>query len=529
MIKKFTDILECLRPENTFFVKKRLGPDEDGGYVVPEIVLEKCSALMCYGVGGDMRYEEEFAEKYKKPTLLFDHTVTPNIGHWNNDNLKFTPEGLGIGKEKCKDWYEHYSELNLTGEVLLKIDIESGEYEYFKTTDISQLSEKVLGILLEVHWIDSEPNRLSTIDIFNKINSEFALCHIHGNNWGDLWEYKGFNLPKVLELTFINRKLASTTKPDTQAYPIPGLDLPNNPSKEDYQLDFIQTRSDIYMSTEVNSSIESLTQEPYKTEAIVTLTTIPSRLSSNSEINIKSCLDSLLNQSFNNYEIHLNIPEVHKLTGETYALPEWLEELALSNSKLKIFRTPDIGPITRMVETLKRITDPECIIITADDDLVYHTDMVLEQYKNQKERFTDCAVGYDGMSSLDNIFKDIRNHYVTSVPCNVRVNVLQHYKTVSYKRRYFDNDFFEEFIDKSWNDDIVVSAYMGKRKITKYVTYFENERIPMNVKEWQEFGGVTTFPVLRHTQHESNEGCNLRRQNKEEDNFNYFVSLGYLR
>ncbi len=264
-------------------------------------------------------------------------------------------------------------------------------------------------------------------------------------------------------------------------------------------------------------------------KAVITLTTIPSRLISKHPEDIHTCLDSLLDQTFEDYEIHFNIPYKLNSTGEEYVIPEWLDKMVEENPKLKYFRGEDYGSITKIVDTLKRIEDPNCVIITADDDLVYHPEMVEEQYKNQTEKFANCAVGYDGMGSLDNVFTDVRNHYVVSVPFNVKVNVLQHYKTVSYKRCYFEDDFFTDFVDKSWADDVTVSAYMGKQKIDRYVTYYEKEEIPQTIEEWADRGGVTTFPVLRHTQHDSQEGCNIKRANQESDNFMYFVSKGYLR
>lgn len=513
------DIIEVLRPYNTFYSKKRLGPNEDGGYVVPEYVLENCSALFTYGVGHDNRYEEEFSSKYDKPAYLFDHTI--GYEPWEKNKIKFFSEGLGINKESCKEWYEHYEQFNIEGEILLKIDIEDKEYEYISETDISKMGEKVMGLLLEIHWIDNEKNRKDAVKILDKLNEHFVLCHIHGNNWGDLWEYEGYQIPKVLELTFINRKYTPKIKLDDQDYPIQGLDIPNNPNKEDYKLDFLKREQKAHAP--INKSNSSTV------EVVVTLTTLPTRLISSFEYSIKNCLESLVNQNFHNYEVHFNIPDKYNHTGEDYQIPEWLNEMASEYPNLKIFRGEDYGSITKIVDTIKRIEDPECIIITVDDDLVYHEEMVSEQYKNQKERFDNCAVGYDGIGALENVFRDIRNHYVVSVPCNVKVNMLQHYKTVSYKRKYFEEDFFTDFVGKSWADDVVVSAYMGKRNIPKYVTYYENEKIPATKQEWETFGGVTTFPIVRHTQHESEEGCNIKRKNSESDNFNYFVSLGYLK
>ena len=51
--------------------------------------------------------------------------------------------------------------------------------------------------------------------------------------------------------------------------------------------------------------------------------------------------------------------------------------------KLKIFRTEDYGPITKLYPTVERITNPDTIIVVADDDLIYHPEMLVEQVKNQ--------------------------------------------------------------------------------------------------------------------------------------------------
>jgi len=263
-------------------------------------------------------------------------------------------------------------------------------------------------------------------------------------------------------------------------------------------------------------------------KAVITLTTIPSRLQDEDLGGIKKCIQSLITQNFDNYEVHFNIPYIYKYSKEEYNIPEWLIETAEANPTLKIFRGEDYGAITKIADTIKRIKDPETIIITADDDLIYHPDMVLEQYKNQTERFDNCAVGYDGLRALQPTFSDIRDYYVVSIDRNVKVNILQHYKTVSYRRKYFEEDFFIDFLDKSWADDITVSAYMGKQGIEKIVTFYTKEHIPSSKEEWSKIGGVTTFPVLAHTNHSREEGCFLYRDKEVSDNIKYFTSKGFL-
>jgi hypothetical protein len=231
-----SNFLHLLKPQNVFQTKKRIGPPEDGGYVMTEFVMENCAALFTYGVGYDTRYEEQFSRDYNKPVYLFDHTI--NGEPWQRDNLTYRPEGLGYA-ENCKEWFDHYNELGINGDILLKIDIEGYEYEYFSKTDMEKINSNVMGMILEVHWIDNGDNRNNFISIMNKMSEHFVLSHIHGNVWGDVWDFEGHSIPKVFELSFVNKKVITQYEPDNQSYPIEGLDISNNPSKEDCKLDFL--------------------------------------------------------------------------------------------------------------------------------------------------------------------------------------------------------------------------------------------------------------------------------------------------
>jgi glycosyltransferase involved in cell wall biosynthesis len=268
------------------------------------------------------------------------------------------------------------------------------------------------------------------------------------------------------------------------------------------------------------------------TNVIVTLTTIPNRLHDLGEQGIKLCIESLLNQSYQDYEIHFNIPYENQLTNQKYdPLPDWI----LQEERIKIFREADVGPITKILGTINRITNPETIIIVVDDDLVYHHDLVMEQVLNQ-DRFPEYIVGYDGMRSRDkdgkfsNYFGDTRDYYFTSHRRNSLVDILQHYKSVSYKRRYFEEDFFDFIKENSyWADDLLLAAYFSYKKRNRLCTYYHSDKELLTFDEWITEGGVCTFPVLRHTHHETFEGCNIFRQNpNNEETFLYrFIDNGY--
>ena len=202
-----------------------------------------------------------------------------------------------------------------------------------------------------------------------------------------------------------------------------------------------------------------------------------------------------------------------KSTGEEYVIPQWLSDITKLNPNFLIFRTDDFGPITKFYPTVQRTDNPETIIVVCDDDLVYHPEMLKEQVINQS-RFDNSAVGYDGLTCWKPIYNDVRDHYITAIRKNFKVKILQHYKTISYKRKFVKEDF-QAFMDEyyNWNDDILMSAYLGKHDIKRISTYSEKYTPDYKtLQEWQAGNGAITFPVIKHTSHEGNEGCTVYRQ-----------------
>jgi len=273
------------------------------------------------------------------------------------------------------------------------------------------------------------------------------------------------------------------------------------------------------------------------TVPIITLTTIPSRLENTSESGLKSCINSLLDQDWENYQVWINIPLIHSQSGREYNIPPWLEKLVEIDTKLKVYRTEDLGPATKLIPTVERISNSDQIIIVADDDLVYHKGMVRAQVSNQ-EKWPESIVGYDGLRGRTEdgkpltVFGDSRDHYCVSIRMNVKVDIIQHYKTVSYKRRFFEEDFFnfcKEWM--TWDDDKLMASYFSHKKRDRRVTFHETDPVIESWEEWLNKGGVLTFPVLRHTNHEEKEGCFIYRQETDGNFFDKyykrFIDKGY--
>jgi hypothetical protein len=251
-------------------------------------------------------------------------------------------------------------------------------------------------------------------------------------------------------------------------------------------------------------------------KVILTMTTIPNRLCVEQESwGTKAALSKLLNLSYNNYELHLNIPSYYKANSEPYIIPEWLKNY--DNDRLKIFRTEDLGPITKIVPTLLRITDPDAVIITVDDDLLYE-ELFIEYHLEKRKIYPNAALGFAGLGSV--IDRGVR--FCTTVEQDTRVKILENYKTVSYLRSFFKEDFFTDFVGKHWSDDILISAYLGKENIEKIVLTYD--------KDTDFTPRVESFPVIRPLPNHFG-GCRVfrDRDNTEYDAVeNEFYKIGYL-
>lgn len=251
---------------------------------------------------------------------------------------------------------------------------------------------------------------------------------------------------------------------------------------------------------------------------VISLTTVPERLSYNVDNGFKSVVTSLCEQNYTNYEVHLNIPHKYNVTGESYIIPDWLVDMLNTYNHLKIFRTEDLGPPTKVVPTILR-EEKSTLIIVVDDDLIYHPDMCLEHVKYHNT-LPNSVVLYDGRSLVTPKYFDLRDAWVLTVSEISRVKEIQHYKSASYFVRYFDQDFFNDFLGKTKSDDVLMSYYFKHKKIPMYVVPYEPDLPHIKTyDDWNQYQGVTTFPVISHSNSIGNTGCNHPEMLKQEPKF----------
>ena len=290
----------------------------------------------------------------------------------------------------------------------------------------------------------------------------------------------------------------------------------------------------VSIKNEINSNFSEgflevkMNHGSYKEPSVViTLTTVPERLKYEKENGLKGVILSLLNQDDNDFEVHFNIPEVYGITNEKYIIPTWLESLKQKYRNLKVFRTEDFGPPTKFVPTLNRLVNPETILLVVDDDLVYHKEMICEHRKNQN-KFLDSVICYEGRSAkYPKYADDLRDSWVLCVTEPIEVTNIMHYKSTSYKKKLFGDDFFDLYFGRTFSDDVLVSEYFLHKNISMIVPPYEPENHLFLTKElWSKNMGVETFPVIKHSDSPRETGCNHPDMIKIQERFYNPGNLG---
>jgi hypothetical protein len=265
----------------------RVGRAFDGGYVVNERAIRLSRYLLSFGVGYDWSFEADFHKrKLDAEILCFDHSVSKDVLRDEIvDALKqilsvrFILEGLSVNfreverrfqalKGSLRLYYKflsffscgsihffskgvsnekspHFFSISevfqmippaqlLENSAFVKMDIEQSEFRVLP--GLLKFGKYLTGLVIEFHDLDILwPN---FVDLMNQLMVNFEITHVHGNNFCGL--IPNSSTPNVLEVTFLKRSLIRDDEIQREAvdYPIPGMDQPNDRSKEDYPLYF---------------------------------------------------------------------------------------------------------------------------------------------------------------------------------------------------------------------------------------------------------------------------------------------------
>lgn len=173
-------------------------------------------------------------------------------------------------------------------------------------------------------------------------------------------------------------------------------------------------------------------------DAIVTLTTIPSRIDL-----IGMTLKSLLDQTTPPARIHLNIPHRSRREDRPYSVPAWLEDLEM----VRIVRCDDVGPATKLFPTLADAEDDQAIIVV-DDDRIYPPGFVktLTEAANADPHAAFGLSGWVVPADLTDRPTTIRSNLYLQPPAPVRarrlrkpfeIDILQGFSGYLVRPRFF--------------------------------------------------------------------------------------------
>jgi hypothetical protein len=256
----------------------RLGNKFDGGYVISKRQIQKTDILLSFGVNDDWSFEIDFERIKHVKIFAYDYSVSKsckynelrdNIGcmlgyvlvlrrskvkeTWRRIKKIIEEQNKLYGyfqkkHDKCfipKYLDEHdddknisfnsiFNELKCNNElsIFIKMDIEGAEYRTLP--HLMPYFDKINGIVVEFHELD-KPDKFE--EISDLLLKYFYVAHVHANNYGG--HIINSMLPKVIEITFINKNMLSKeNKLSSHDYPLKGFDFPNDRTLDDIKILF---------------------------------------------------------------------------------------------------------------------------------------------------------------------------------------------------------------------------------------------------------------------------------------------------
>lgn len=200
---ELTDLIDRLRPLATNLDLIRLGPDGDGGYLVPDD-LDGIEACFSPGVSDSSDFELACAQRGMEVFLADWSVEGPATRH---ERFHFTKKFVGATTSErfmtVADWARH-APIGADSDLLLQMDIEGYEYETLLSMP-DDLLKRFRIIVIEFHRL----HHLWSAPFFRLANSAFAkllqthsCVHLHPNNCRSSIYLQGVEIPRVMEMTF---------------------------------------------------------------------------------------------------------------------------------------------------------------------------------------------------------------------------------------------------------------------------------------------------------------------------------------
>ena len=214
-----------LRVYQAQFPKKRIGKNNDGGYIIVVLPVEY-DLLLSGGIENDTSFEDHFLELYNVNCLAFDASIAkcPSV------HPRFTWIPKYIGSQNADIFVNLHDYLESHSNVFVKMDIEGSEIPWLESLSESHMNS-LAQIVIEFHTPFSDREAL----VIQKIQKTHVLFHLHGNNCCGM----NGNIPNVFECTFVNRRFVTyPVNLNKRPNPDPLYDQPNVWRRPELNLNF---------------------------------------------------------------------------------------------------------------------------------------------------------------------------------------------------------------------------------------------------------------------------------------------------
>ncbi len=215
-------VVRSLRPIAPGMELIRLGPEGDGGYLVPDD-LDGIGACFSPGVWKVSGFEYDCAERGMNVFLADNSVDAPAVAH---ARFVFTKKNVGAVTRadfiSLDDWVDAALP-HADGDLLLQMDIEGYEYETLLGMS-EQLLKRFRIMVIEFHqvdWVWSAAGFRYMAPTFQKILRHHTCVHLHPNNCCGVVTRGKLEIPRLMEFTFLrNDRVRAKTFAKTFPHPL---------------------------------------------------------------------------------------------------------------------------------------------------------------------------------------------------------------------------------------------------------------------------------------------------------------------
>jgi hypothetical protein len=197
------NLIHSLRPIDSGVALIRLGPEGDGGYLVPDD-LDGIAYAFSPGISTESGFEAALADRGIQVFLADFSVDRPSEPH---PRFVFDKKFVGALSDNMYMTLDEWKDNHIpdhTGDLLLQMDIEGAEFETLLNASPALLAQFRI-MVIEFHYLQDLWNRpffKIVSRVFRKLLLTHTVVHIHPNNGCGSVKSRGLEIPRAAEFTF---------------------------------------------------------------------------------------------------------------------------------------------------------------------------------------------------------------------------------------------------------------------------------------------------------------------------------------